>query len=133
MISDAEAIQSALAFIPANNRELWLRMGMAIKSARGEDGFSIWDDWSRNAENYSDRDAKAVWRSIKPTGKVTVGTLIYEAQQRGWQQSGSAHPPNPAEKERHRKENADRAAKGAAELIERNAATRNQAQEIWKR
>ena len=77
MSPDAETVQSALEFIPAYGRELWLRMGMAVKSELGEDGFWIWDGWSRSAENYSDRDAKEVWRSIKPTGKVTVGTLIY--------------------------------------------------------
>ena len=132
MISDAETIQSALAFIPANNRELWLRMGMAVKSARGEDGFSIWDDWSRNAENYSDRDAKAVWQSIKPTGKVTVGTLIYEAQERGWKRSEPANRPNSAEIERQRRESADRAAKASAELAQRNAKARHDAQGIWE-
>jgi putative DNA primase/helicase len=133
MTPDIQRVQSALAFIPAQDRDTWLRMGMAVKSELGDDGFPIWNEWSQNAENYAERDAKAVWRSITPTGKVTGGTLIHEAKQRGWKPSGSAQRPDAAEIERQRRERADRAAKDAAELAARNAKARDQAQEIWKR
>jgi putative DNA primase/helicase len=38
--------------LPAHDRELWVRVGMAIKSELGEDGFNLWDEWSRAADNY---------------------------------------------------------------------------------
>ena len=133
MTPDIQRVQSALAYIPAQDRQTWLRMGMAVKSELGDDGFPIWDEWSQSAQNYAERDAKAVWRSIKPTGKVTGGTLIHEAKQRGWTPSSADQKPSPAEIERQRREYAARAAKDAAELAERNAKARDQAQEIWKR
>src|SRR6187455_1975162 len=108
MMPDVQRVQSALAYIPATDRETWLKMGMAVKSELGDDGFPIWDEWSRNADNYQERDAKSVWRSIKPSGSVTGGTLIYEAQQRGWKPSGTAPRSNPADIERQRWERAQR-------------------------
>jgi hypothetical protein len=39
----SKEIESALSFIPANDREIWLKCGMAIKSELGENGF---DEWS---------------------------------------------------------------------------------------
>lgn len=79
-----EQIREALAFIPADDRDLWLRMGMAIKSDLGESGFGIWDEWSQLASSYNAGDARLVWKSIQAGGKVTLGTLIYEAKNNGW-------------------------------------------------
>ena len=61
-----ERIKAALAYIPADDRETWLRMGMAIKDALGNNGFEVWDAWSTGADNYSAADARDVWKSIKP-------------------------------------------------------------------
>lgn len=82
--TDHNQIRSALSFVPANNRDTWLRMGMAIKAEIGEDGFEIWSLWSQGDETYNERDARSVWRSISPNGKVTVGTLYHEAKRNGW-------------------------------------------------
>ncbi|MBI3918168.1 MAG: DUF3987 domain-containing protein [Betaproteobacteria bacterium] len=87
---ERERIESALSYVPAGDRDLWLRMGMAIKAELGEDGFPLWDEWSQRAENYRERDARTVWNSINGSGKVTAGTLYYEAKQRGWKPSGTA-------------------------------------------
>ena len=37
--AEIETIAAALAYIPAHDRQLWVHIGMAIKSALGEDGF----------------------------------------------------------------------------------------------
>ena len=58
--NEIERIHSALNFVPADNRDTWLRMGMAIKSAMGASGFDIWDQWSQQADSYNARDAKDV-------------------------------------------------------------------------
>jgi putative DNA primase/helicase len=79
-----EQIQKALYCIPADNRDIWLRMGMAVKSELGEGGFSLWDEWSRTADNYKTGDAKDVWRSIKPNGGVAIGSLLHEAKKYGY-------------------------------------------------
>jgi putative DNA primase/helicase len=79
-----DRIQHALTFVDPHDRDTWLRVGMAIKSALGDHGFAIWDAWSQTAENYDARDARDVWKSIRPDGGVTIATLFYEARKRGW-------------------------------------------------
>lgn len=79
-----DKIRAALHHVPAHDRGLWLRIGMAIKSELGEEGFDLWDEWSQQDKSYNPKDARDVWRSIKANGKITVGTLFHEAKQRGW-------------------------------------------------
>lgn len=87
---DTAQLRDALGYVPPNDRDTWLRMGMAVKSELGEDGFALWDEWSQAAgESYDERDSKSVWRSIRPVGKVTIGTLFHEAKRRGWTGNGA--------------------------------------------
>jgi putative DNA primase/helicase len=83
-MNDIARIESAISFIPSIDRSLWVEVGMAVKSELGEAGRDIWDAWSRGAESYSPESAKAVWRSIKPAGKITVATLYHYAKAHGW-------------------------------------------------
>jgi putative DNA primase/helicase len=76
-------IQDALACIPAFDRDLWVRIAMAIKSEMGDSGFSLWDSWSQTADSYNPRDAADVWRSITP-GPVKIGTLFHIAREHGY-------------------------------------------------
>ncbi len=130
---DSQQIQAALSCIPAHDHDTWVKMGMAIKSELGEAGYPIWNDWSQSADNYRERDAQTRWRSFKPDGKVTAGTLFHEAKQRGYKPNGTYHKPTPAELDHQKRERAERAAKAAAELSQQHARARDQAQEIWKR
>jgi putative DNA primase/helicase len=86
-------VADALRHIPADDRDSWLRIAMAVKSELGDSGFSIWDEWSRTADNYNERDARDVWRSIK-SGPVQIGTLFHIARQHGY--SAGKQPPAPA-------------------------------------
>ena len=81
-----ELIGAALACIPPDvERETWARVGMAIKAELSEGaGFDLWDAWSRQGQNYSERDARDTWRSIKAGGAVTVGTLFGIAKDHGF-------------------------------------------------
>lgn len=78
-------IENALSFIPSDERDLWVKMGMAIKSELGDIGFPIWDYWSQSSSSYREQDAKDVWRSIQQ-GSIGIGTLIFHARLNGWQQ-----------------------------------------------
>lgn len=84
MSSDRDNIQAALHCIPARDRETWVLMGMAVKSELGEEGFGLWDDWSRQADSYRESDAQAAWRSFKANGNTTIGTLYHEAEKHGF-------------------------------------------------
>lgn len=103
----ADSIRSALSFVPSHDRDLWIRCGMAVKSELGDAGFDIWDSWSSSADNYNPKDARDQWRSFKETGKVRIGSLIYEAKQRGYKPNGDAQRMDPAEIERHKRERAE--------------------------
>lgn len=88
-----EAIRAALACIPAADRELWLRTGMALHSELpGEDGLAMFDAWSQGSDNYDPRAVRDTWRSFKP-GKVTIATLWHEAKARGYRR-----PKTPADR-----------------------------------
>ena len=79
-----EIAESALAHIDSHDRDIWVQMGMAIKSEFGEAGFDIWDAWSARAENYNAKDARIVWKSFKQGGGVKIGSLLFAAKQSGW-------------------------------------------------
>jgi putative DNA primase/helicase len=89
-MSERENIRAALAYIPAHDRDLWLRIGMAVKSELGEDGYGLWAEWSEQDESWNERDGRDVWRSVRANGKVTIGTLYHEAQKRGFKLNGES-------------------------------------------
>ena len=84
--SDIGRIRNALDHIPADDRDTWLKIGMALKDELGDSGRSIWDDWSAScATKYNDRDQATTWRSFKRSG-VTIASLFGLAIERGWQE-----------------------------------------------
>lgn len=79
-------VRDALYCIPPDiDRETWVRLAMAIKAELGAEGFEIWDAWSQPAADYSAAAARDTWRSIKPNGGITVGTLFGLAKEYGFQ------------------------------------------------
>lgn len=79
-----EDIEHALSHVDATDREIWVRMGMAIFSELGPSGFDIWDQWSQTAGNYHINSAKHVWRGFNSGGGVNIASLFYVAQLNGW-------------------------------------------------
>ncbi len=131
MMTEIYRIEEALSFIPADNRDIWLRMGMAIKSLHGESGFNIWDSWSKQADSYNIRDTQDVWKSIRSDGEVTIGTLYHEAKSNGWVDNGQHHTPDPSELEKHKRNRAERAADEEKKTNHERAKTALKAQEVW--
>lgn len=89
-----QEIEEALTYLDANcSREEWVRYGMAIKSELGSGGFDLWDEWSKNGKSYNAKDARDTWKSIKPSGGITIATLIHEAQQFGFSLNENLREP----------------------------------------
>ena len=88
--TDSESIRNALGFIPSDDRDLWVRMALAIKAELDEKGFQIWLEWSRPCESFNERDAINTWKNIRPTGAITIRTLFHEAKKYGWTPPKSA-------------------------------------------
>lgn len=82
-MTNIQEVRSALLYIPAVERNTWINMGMAIKSELGEAGFSVFDEWSQSADNYSPSDAASVWRSFKGKG-ITNKSIFKLARENGW-------------------------------------------------
>jgi putative DNA primase/helicase len=105
--ASSENVRAALSVVPAQDRPLWLRMAMAVKSELGEDGFDLWNEWSKQADSYNERDALSKWESIRDGGEVTIKSLFYEARRHGWRTNGDSvtTPPSAEEiAERKRKQ-----------------------------
>jgi putative DNA primase/helicase len=118
-------IREALQHIPADDRDTWVRCGMAIQSEIGADGFDIWDEWSRSAGNYNSTAARNVWKSFK-SGGITIASLYKEAKSHGWADDVDYVPPSEAEIQQRRK-----AAAQEREKIDQEAA-RNHAKAAKK-
>src|SRR5262249_16818490 len=73
----------ALRFINADDRDVWVKMGMALRSHLGDAGYPVWDRWSQSSQKYNARDQQHKWRSFNGSG-VGIGTLFHHAQERGW-------------------------------------------------
>jgi putative DNA primase/helicase len=132
MTTDIDRIREALQFIDASDRETWLRMGMAIKSELADTGFNVWEAWSLQAESFNTKDAQDVWKSIRAGGKVTIGTLFYEAKANGWHDDGTHQKPTSEELAERKRIAAERALREEAEIARERADTAKKAAAILK-
>jgi putative DNA primase/helicase len=109
---------SALSFIPSSDREVWVKMGMAIKNEFGDLGFDIWDEWSQDDGSYNRASAKAVWNGIRAT-KVSIKSLYYQAIKNGWKDT-EPEVRISAEEQRKRQEAAEKRRKADEAFLLRN-------------
>lgn len=87
--TDWAEIDAALPFIPADERDVWLRVGMALHNETGgsDKGFERWAAWSQASEKYDDRDQRRTWQSFggRRRGEpVRLATLFDLAKSHGW-------------------------------------------------
>ena len=77
-------VEGALSFVASDDRDIWIRMGAALKTVFGdEQGFAMWDSWSRSSAKYEQRVMRSQWRSFR-RGRIGAGTIFFIAQARGW-------------------------------------------------
>lgn len=127
------SVAAALRYIDPTDQDTWVKVGMGVKQALGEAGFSVWDEWSRGADNYAEAAAKARWKSFKATGAgLGIGTVFDMAKAAGWVPSEDmqAAPIPPEERERRERE---RKARQQAATEAREAKERQQAIEAERR
>ena len=81
-----ELIRAALQHTPPNlSRDEWAKILAAIKSEFPNDtGFQLAKDWSETGDNYSEKSLRDTWKSLKASGGVTIGTLIFIAKENGF-------------------------------------------------
>lgn len=84
--SELARVTDALRHICPDDREVWIRVGMALKQAKPGDAYlTTWLQWSKASRKYEEDVAISTWRSFKgKDGGVTLGSLFYLARQAGW-------------------------------------------------
>lgn len=75
-------LRSALMFMRSDDRELWIRMGHALKPL-GDVGRGLWLEWSSTSDKFEQSDAAKTWDSFNPS-KTDHRAVFAEAQRRGW-------------------------------------------------
>jgi phage/plasmid primase-like uncharacterized protein len=91
MTDRSEEIKSALQYIPAEDRDQWVRVGMGLKSELGNDGFELFEDWSRKSVKYDQQETRSQWDSFSAEGGITIRTVFHDARQHGWSGGATDH------------------------------------------
>lgn len=100
-MTNVNEIEAALRHLDSQDRDQWVRIGAAIKTELGDDGFNVWDSWSQGSDNYKRNSVKSVWKSLK-AGKVNIGTLFYEARKNGYSPTAPFKAPTQEQLEARR-------------------------------
>ena len=120
-----ERARDALRAIPADDYDVYLRIGMALMSAFGDAGFGLYREWAMSSIKFNDANLRRKWESIKPEGGVTIATLFGMARDHGWQEqrrsySNSSSFHGDTDKESGGAEQASDAAKPDMSIVRRN-------------
>lgn len=89
-------VRAALKFIPADDRQIWLHVGMALHwTGWGDKARTIWGEWSKTApDKFDENDQAKTWRGFRSQRDraKTLATVFALAIENGWDfsYSGSA-------------------------------------------
>lgn len=78
-----DEVREMLSFLdPDCGNDDWVNIGMALQ----DEGHSlaIWDEWSRRGTKYKVGETVSRWKSFRPGGGITFGTLVHMAALSGW-------------------------------------------------
>ena len=129
-----DEVQAALSYIPtpATHNE-WYPIAIAIKDALGENGFTLWDEWSRQGKGYNSSVVKSTWKSATPKpGGITAATLFRLARDNGYRPERPYVPPTPEQMAAREAEQRARDEAAARELADTRRQAAKKAYGIWK-
>lgn len=94
--NEIKRIRAALAYIPADDRDQWRNVGMALNdTGAGDQAFGIWSEWSQQSEKFDLKDQRRVWDSFTPGGGITLAAIFGIAKKNGWLIPESDRRPEP--------------------------------------
>ena len=84
------SIQSALVVLDSDPHDVWLAVGMALKSTSARDqAYDLWVEWSQTSPKFNQKQQRRRWNSFKEFrddgSEITLGTLFHLAREHGWQ------------------------------------------------
>lgn len=74
---------SHLAVARADNRDTWLRVGMALHSL-GDAYLTNWIEWSQKSLKFQPGECEKLWTSFKRSNGISARTILYWAREDGW-------------------------------------------------
>lgn len=79
------AVRVALKYIPNTDLHYddWIRIGLAVKGALGEDGWELFDEWSGRSQKYDQQTTARKWLGLTPM-IIGAGAVYRLARQNGW-------------------------------------------------
>lgn len=83
-------LQSALAFISADDYAVWIKVTAALHSV-GEEAYDIWDKWSQSSSKYDEKIMRPKWNSFgkgSHRSSVSASSVFFLASQAGWSNPG---------------------------------------------
>ncbi len=83
---ELDEIVDALRHIESEDRDVWLKVGMAIHSIDdGGNGYELWNRWSQTSEKWDEQDQVRVWNSFKNmTNQLNKESIFFWAKEGGW-------------------------------------------------
>lgn len=83
-VTDAQALElrEALGYLLSDDYHAWINVGQALH-ALGQQGFGLWDEWSKKSDSYDPVEMGRKWRSFKP-GAFNYESIFKLAQDAGW-------------------------------------------------
>jgi Bifunctional DNA primase/polymerase, N-terminal/Primase C terminal 2 (PriCT-2)/Family of unknown function (DUF5906) len=84
-------IVTALSFIPSDDYYVWLEVGCALYKELGDEGFELFDEFSKKSEKYNDAEVAEKWDECQKISGYNVNTIFFYASQNdpNWRHSGS--------------------------------------------
>jgi hypothetical protein len=83
---ELDRVEDALAYVSSDEYHVWMeRVPHALKWEFGDGAFDVWDRWSSKSAKYPGTEAcRRRWDTVKPAGRVTLGTIYALAKEGGW-------------------------------------------------
>lgn len=80
-----EAVEDALVHILNDDLDYdsWVRIGMAVKGALGDEGWPLFEKWSQSSQKNDAKTTARSWRSFAPQ-RIGAGTIYKLALDNGW-------------------------------------------------
>lgn len=99
--NEVAEIRDALSFVPNDEHDLWVRIGMALKSTAAKaQAFTLWVEWSkRDYDKFDMKECQYRWSTFHEFrwdgSEVTLGSLFHAAQEHGWHSQQELELPEP--------------------------------------
>ena len=76
--------KEVLEFIPADDYESWVKVGMILKGEFNDNAYDLWNQWSARSDSYDPEIMFNKWASFNGSG-LTIATLVAMGKEHGYE------------------------------------------------